>query len=153
MARRTKGYDSQVSTAINQLSAYDGKARLKVEEIIRKSTLAIRRGASQRAARRSGELKRSIKTRFSRTNLQGQVYTQLRYAHLIELGTKAHTIKPKTKNTAKPKKAMRFTDGAKTVFAKRAYVKGITAKPFLRPAYDYIAPDIVKQITKAVSKP
>ena len=65
----------------------------------------------------------------------------------MEYGAKAHEIK------AKNKKALRFYKDGKPVFAKRAKIPKFIARPYLKPAYDYVSPDIVKNIKKAVKKP
>lgn len=138
---------SDMTNALKEIGAWDGKARLGVENAMKKGTKDIRRDAAQRAAVRSGKLKKSLKTRFRITKCEGQVYTKLPYAHIVEYGAKAHNIKPKEK------KALRFYKDGEPRFARKARIPKFTAKPYLRPAYDYISPDIVKNIKKAVRKP
>lgn len=75
---------------------------------------------------RAGNLRRSI--------LVGRVsdnYAETRatanYAAAVELGTKPHVIRPRTK------KALRFKSGGAVVFTKRANHPGTKAKPFMVP--------------------
>lgn len=137
---------SAMTDALKQISAWDGKTRLKVEDVMKRGTKRIQREAKERAAVRSGTLKKSIKSRFRATRCEGEVYTKLPYAHIVEYGAKAHEIK------AKNKKALRFYKDNKPVFAKRAKIPKFIARPYLKPAYDYVSPDIVKNIKKAVKK-
>ena len=138
---------SALTGALKQIGAWDGKTRLAVENVMKNGTKDIRRDASQRAAVRSGALKKSLKTRFKAAKCQGEVYTRLPYAHIVEYGAKAHTVLPKNKQ------AIRFFSGGKPVFAKSAKIPKYMAKPYLKPAYDYRAPDIVKNIGRVVRKP
>ena len=133
--------------ALKQISAWDGKTRLSVENVLKKGTKDIRRDASQRAAVRSGALKKSLKTRFKTAKCQGEVYTKLPYAHIVEYGAKAHTIRVKNKQ------ALRFFAGGKPAFARSVKVPKYMARPYLKPAYDYNAPNIVKNIGRVVRKP
>lgn len=138
---------SAISNALKEIHAWDGKARLRVEDAVKRGTKNVRRDAAQRAAVRSGKLKRSLKTRFRASKCTGEVYTRLPYAHIVEYGAKAHEVKPKRK------KALRFYKNGKAIFAKRVKLPKFIARPYLKPAYDYISPDIVKNIKKAVRKP
>lgn len=138
---------SAISNALKEISVWDGKARLRVEDAVKRGTKNVRRDAAQRAAVRSGALKKSLKTRFRATKCTGEVYTRLPYAHIVEYGAKAHEIRPKTK------KVLRFYKDGEAVFARRVKLPKFIAKPYLKPAYDYISPDIVKDIKKAVRKP
>lgn len=138
---------SALTEALKEISFWDGKARLGVENVMKKGTKDIRRDAVQRAAVKSGKLKKSLKTRFKASRCQGEVYTKLPYAHVLEYGSKAHEIKPKKK------KALRFYKNGELLFAQKVKLPKFAGKPYLKPAYDFIAPDIVKNIKKVVKKP
>lgn len=138
---------TDMTNALKQINAWDGKARLAVENVLKKGTKDIRRDAASRAASKSGALKKSLKTRFKAAKCQGEVYTKLPYAHIVEYGAKEHVMVPKNK------KAIRFFVGSEPVFAKKVKIPKYTAKPYLKPAYDYHAPDIVKNIGRVVRKP
>lgn len=138
---------ADMTNALKHINAWDGKARLAVEDVLKKGTKDIRRDAASRVAIRSGALKKSLKTRFKASKCQGEIYTKLPYAHIVEYGAKEHVMVPKNK------KALRFIAGNETVFAKKVKIPKYTAKPYLKPAYDYHAPDIVKNIRRVVRKP
>jgi len=81
--------EGELSKAIRQISAWDGKTRLRVEAVLKNGPNAVAREARQRVPVRSGKLKKSIKTRFSTVKLEGQVYSNVPYAHLVEFGSRA----------------------------------------------------------------
>lgn len=138
---------SAMTDAMKHINAWDGKTRLRVEGAIKQGTKAIRREAAQRVAVHSGKLKKSIKTRFHAITCEGQVYTKMSYAHILEYGAKAHIVKAKTR------KALRFYKNEEPIFVKQVKIPKFVAKPYLKPAYDYVSPDIVSHIKKAVRKP
>ena len=107
---------------------------------------AVAREARQRVPVRSGKLKKSIKTRFSTVKLEGQVYSNVPYAHLVEFGSRAHTVRPKKK------KALRFFKGG-PVFTKRSRIPAQAGKPFFKPSYDYVEPQLIRDVKKAVREP
>lgn len=138
--------EGELSKAIRQISAWDGKNRLRVEGALKRGTSGVAREARQRVPVRTGKLKKSIKTRFSAVKLEGQVYSNVPYAHLVEFGSRAHTVKPQKK------KALRFfRDGP--VFTKRARIPAQSGKPFFKPAYDYVEPQLIREVKKAVQEP
>ena len=102
--------EGELSKAIRQISAWDGKTRLRMEAALKRGTHAVYREARQRVPVRSGKLKKSIKTRFSAVKLEGQVYSNVPYAHLVEFGSRAHTVKPQKK------KALRFFRGRSCLY-------------------------------------
>jgi HK97 gp10 family phage protein len=92
-------------------------------KVIRRSAAPIRAEAKAKVPVRTGDLKRSIRTYTSigRWSISGRVESRLPYAHLVELGTKAHYQKRKLKHE-KRKRAVKHP--------------GAKPKPFLRPAFD-----------------
>ena len=109
--------EGELSKAIRQISsAWDGKTRLRVEAALKRGTNAVYREARQRVPVRSGKLKKSIRQRFSTVKLEGQVFSNQPYAHLVEFGSRAHTVRPKKK------KALRFFKGG-PVFTKRSRIQ------------------------------
>ena len=91
--------EGELSKAIRQISAWDGKTRLRVEAALKRGTNAVYREARQRVPIRSGKLKKSIRQRFSTVKLEGQVFSNQPYAHLVEFGSRAHTVKPRKKGS------------------------------------------------------
>ena len=134
----------ELSRAIKQIKAWDGRTRLRVENALRKGTRLVRREAMQRVPKDTGRLRKSLKTRFSSSKLEGQVYSMEPHAHLVEFGARAVIIRPKRK------KALRIplADGYK--FMKIAVVPKRVGKPFLKPAYDYVEPQIIQDVKKAL---
>ena len=98
----------------------------------------------QRVPKDTGRLRKSLKTRFSSSKLEGQVYSMEPHAHLVEFGARAVIIRPKRK------KALRIplADGYK--FTKIAVVPKRAGKPFLKLAYDYVEPQIIHDVKKAL---
>ena len=136
--------EGELSKAIRQISAWDGKTRLRVEAVLKNGTNAVAREARQRVPVRSGKLKKSIKTRFSMVKLEGQVYSNVPYAHLVEFGSRAHR--------PKKKKALRFFKGG-PVFTKRSRIPAQAGKPFFKHSYDYVEPQLLRDVKKAVQEP
>ena len=138
--------EGELSKAIRQISAWDGKTRLRVEAALKRGTNAVYREARLRVPVRSGKLKKSIRQRFSTVKLEGQVFSNQPYAHLVEFGSRAHTVKPRKK------KALRFFRGG-PVFTKRARIPAQSGKPFFKPAYDYVEPQLIQEVKKAIREP
>lgn len=131
----------ELSKALGSIKVWDGKTRLAVEAALKKGTDNIHRQAKQRAAVRTGAMKRTLKKSFSTSKLEGRVFSNKPYAHLVEYGAKAAHVRPKKK------KALRFPSGD---FSMKAEIPKRNPKPFMRPAYDYCEPDIIKDVKKAV---
>ncbi len=137
---------AELGEALKSIKAWDGRTRLEVENVMKRGTKDVRREAVQRVAKRSGKLKKSLKTRFRASKCEGQVYTKVPYAHILEYGAKGHEIK------ARNKKALHFMQNGEHVFAQKVKVPRFLARPYLKPAYDYVVPDIIMKIRKAVRK-
>lgn len=136
-----------INKTLNQIEAWDGKTRLRVEKEIKNSTRRIARGTRQRAPVDTGLMKRSIRTGFKSRDGVGLVKVKQPYAHLVELGAKGgYVVKPKKK------KALRLTDRWVMRFAKKVVIPRRRARPFLRPAFDADAPDLANKLKKAVEK-
>ena len=69
---------NDLTKALSDISAWDGKTRLAIENVLQDSTKNIARGAKQKAAQRSGKLKKSIKTGFDRRKPEGMQKDQSR---------------------------------------------------------------------------
>lgn len=75
---------------------------------------------------RTGNLRRSILVG-AVTDRYAETKATANYAAAVELGTRAHDIRPRFK------KALRFKVGGGTVFAKRVRHPGTKAKPYMVP--------------------
>lgn len=134
----------EIGRTLDQISVYDGKARLRVERTIQQSTKAIGAGARQRVPVRSGKLKKKISTRFENKGATGIVAAKTPYAHLVEFGAKAATIKPATK------KAMMIDANGIRRFATQVSIPVRAEHPFMRPAFENEKPTLVRNLAEAV---
>lgn len=137
---------AEMSNLMKSISAWDGKKRLAVEEALKSGTKEIQRQAKERTPYRTGKLKRSVKQKYTVGKMQGMVYSNLKYAHLVEFGFKAHTVSPKNK------KSMKVTQVGGDYFTKKAELPKQSARPFLKPAYEYEEQHIINSIKKALNK-
>ena len=134
----------EIGKTLDQLSVYDGKARLRVEQTIQQSTKAIGAGAKQRVPVRSGKLKKKIGTRFEKRGATGVVAAKTPYAHLVEFGAKAAVVKPVNK------KAMRIDANGIRRFATEVSIPARAERPFLRPAFENEKPTLIRNLAEAV---
>lgn len=90
---------------------------------------------------RTGLAERSIRTASARKGrtLSGTVYTVLDYGVYLHQGTNPHVIEPRRK------KALRWTDGGKFVFARRVKHPGTKKDPYIYEALDAEEPVIVSR--------
>lgn len=137
---------NDLTNALGRISAWDGKTRLAVENELQAGTKAVARGAKQRAAVRSGKLKKSIKTGFDRRKPEGAVRVKTSYAHIVEFGAKAHTIR------AKNKKALTIAQGGALALRKSARIPARKGRPFIKPAFEAEETKIVSNIKKVLNK-
>lgn len=136
--------NEELTKCLKQINMFDGKARLGVEKALHEGAKRVRRGAAKRVAIRSGTLKRSIRSGFSKTRLEGIVRAKQPYAHLVEYGAQACFAKPKKK------KALRMSINGKTSFSKSAKIPQRQARPFLGPAFEEEAPRIIADVKKEI---
>ena len=119
------------STDLNKFSVILGKLPDEIKDDIRKvvknSAFNIERNAKSSASVKTGHLKRSISTKMG--DMEATIHTSnLKYAPMVEFGTKAHIIRPKNK------KAL-YWKGAKHPIRKVNH-PGSKAKPYLIPAFE-----------------
>lgn len=116
-------------------------ARNAVARAVYAGAVIVRNDARTRVTVKSGKLKRSIRIKRKRARRGSfeviySVYPKEFYGHFVELGTKAHDIKPKNKGIVALGK-----DGRLGKLVKH---KGSKAKPFLRPAFEENVPRIIE---------
>lgn len=133
---------SELTMAINQIGVFDGKTRMKVENIIDKGTNEVAKSARRKAPRRTGKLRKSIRKSFKKRDMTGRVKVMSPIGHLIEYGVKRTVVRPKKK------KALHF----KGRFAMKATIPRRHKRPFLQPAYDEHKNEIIEKVKKAVGK-
>jgi HK97 gp10 family phage protein len=134
----------ELARAVKQIKNWNGRMRLRVENALRKGTRLVRKEAMQRVPRHTGRLRKSLKTRFSSAKLEGQVYSMEPHAHLVEFGARSVIIRPRHK------KALRFPFADRYKLSKIAVVPKRAGKPFLKPAYEYVEPQIIQDVKKAL---
>lgn len=132
-----------VSAVLSDLEAMrDGFVR-DAEEALAISLRDVqeRARAEHRFTTRTGLAERSIRTAEARKGqtLFGTVYTALDYGVYLHEGTRPHVIEPRRK------KALRWTDGGRFVFARRVKHPGTKADPYIYDALDAEEPVIVSR--------
>lgn len=136
--------------ALRRLKAYDTKSTEKISEAIRLGGQNIGKEARSRVPRRSGKLRKSIRTRFDSTAITSTVRTNVPYAHLVEFGAAAATVRPRSRarKGGKPKLALRI-DGSKLVKGV-VHIPARPARPYMTPAYQSGKPRIENDIKKVL---
>jgi len=113
----------ELQEAIAKIGSYNTKTAMKIEDAVNRATKGISKGARQRVSVASGDLKKSIRSRFDKKTITGYVAAKEYYAHFVEFGAKAN---------------------AKHHIPKRA------ERPFMRPAFEDYKPTLIREITEAV---
>ena len=143
--------NAEVREALNSISAFDGKARLRIEDAVRVSVKEMAGRARSRVPRRTGKLKKSIFFSFRKTNCTGYFGAKAPHAHLIELGVKRSDEYPKhAKDKHGKPAALRIIDTAAVRFAARAVIPKRAKRPFIRPSYEEERPNLIKRLKEAV---
>ena len=98
-----------------------------VRKVVKNSAFNIERNAKSSASVKTGHLKRSISTKMG--DMEATIHTSnLKYAPMVEFGTRPHIIK------AKNKKALYWKGASHPV--KQVSHPGSKAKPYLIPAFE-----------------
>ena len=119
------------SSALNKFSVEVGKLSDEIKDDVRKvvknSAFNIERSAKSSVSVKTGHLRRSISTKMG--DMEATIHTSnLKYAPMVEYGTRAHIIRPKTK------KALYWKGATRPV--KYVNHPGSKAKPYLIPAFE-----------------
>lgn len=139
----------ELSETVRQIKYYDGKTALKVEEQVKKSTKAIGDEARRRVPVRSGDLKKSISTRFDAKTITGYIAARQPHAHLVEFGARSAVTKPSKKKALKiPWQGDLGIGGM--YYAAKADIPARREHPFMRPAFEDEKPNLIKGIKEAV---
>ena len=117
----------------------------KIQNVIKNSAMTIERNAKSNLTSnksvKTGHLRRGITTNVG--NMEATVHTSnIKYAVMVEKGTKAHIIKPKNK------KALYWKGASHPV--KQVNHPGSKAKPYLIPAFDKEVPYFVEKLKEVV---
>jgi HK97 gp10 family phage protein len=98
-----------------------------VRKVVKNSAFNIERNAKSSASVKTGHLKRSISTKMG--DMEAIIHTSnLKYAPMVEFGTRPHIIR------AKNKKALYWKGASHPV--KQVSHPGSKAKPYLIPAFE-----------------
>ena len=121
------------------------KSRVNVQKAIKKSAFNIEANAKKNLASNksvvTGHLRRSIATKMG--DLEATIHTSnVKYAVIVEKGSKAHVIRPKNK------KAL-YWKGAKRP-VKLVNHPGSKAKPYLIPAFESEKDKFIENLKEAI---
>lgn len=135
---------TELNKALKQVAFYDGKARMRVEEAVSSGTKRVAADARRKVAKRTGGLRKSIKSSFKRKGCTGIVKALSPVAHLIENGVKTSIAEPQKK------KVLRIDANGVRRYTRWAMIPRRRARPFMKPAYDENVGKIIDDIKKAV---
>ena len=98
-----------------------------VRKVVKNSAFNIERNAKSSVSVKTGHLRRSISTKIG--DMEATIHTSnVKYAVIVEKGSKAHVIRPKNK------KALYWKGASHPV--KQVNHPGSKAKPYLIPAFE-----------------
>lgn len=132
---------------VRNLSVLQVSAKVRVAEAVRETSKELRKEARTRVPRKSGAFAKRIRTKFSKDQLTARTAAFARsgrphpLSHIIEFGTKPHSLAPKAK------RALTIGDG----FAASAQHPGTAAKPWLFPSFEAVKPKYVSLLEKALN--
>ena len=140
---KVKIAESEINKAIKQVSIYDTKKMLEIENIQKSATKSIIKRAQQRINNKTGNLKKSGKTDYN--NRTGTAFARFKapHAHLVEFGAKATTSTPQNR------KVLKMGDR----YFKKAKIPARRPRPFLFPAYQETYPEVLRDIKEVLKKP
>ena len=133
---------NKLTVSLRKLS---DEAESNANKVIKDSAFNIQRNAMSNLASngsvKTGHLRRSISVDMG--NLEATIHTSnVKYAVMVEKGTKAHIIKPKNK------KALYWKGASHPV--KQVNHPGSKAKPYLIPAFEKEVPYFVEKLKDVV---
>ena len=109
------------------LGELPGEIKDNVRKVVKNSAFNIERNAKSSASVKTGHLRRSISTKMG--DMEATIHTSnLKYAPMVEFGTRPHIIRPKNK------KALYWKGATHPV--KQVNHPGSKAKPYLIPAFE-----------------
>lgn len=145
-----------LSECLKDISKYDARCRLAVEDALRKGTKRVARGARRRVPVDEGNLKKSITSSFKTTTLVGYARAKQPHAHLVEFGAKpVPNVRPKKAKFLRiPTEKLRNDFGGKKyLFLKKVDIPKRRARPYMLPAFrdeeDKIIADVKKGLKDA----
>ena len=128
-----------------QISKMSAETEDDVKKVVRNSALKIEKGAKQNLTNnksvKTGHLRRGISSDIN--GLEATIHaSNVKYAIMVEKGTKAHIIKPKNKK-------MLYWKGASRP-VRQVNHPGSKAKPYLIPAFDKEKDSFLEDLKKVI---
>ena len=121
------------------------------QDIIRQAAQQIKDEAQTRAPIKSGRLKNSITVRYTGP-LSAVIGPNTFYASFMEYGTGTRGEFPGPMYEIRPRNArvLAFTIDGRKVFARKVNHPGVTARPYMRPAFEAVlGRDLVAKLADA----
>ena len=113
-----------------------------IRKVVKNSAFNIERNAKSSASVKTGHLKRSISTKIG--DMEATIHTSnLKYAPMVEFGTRPHIIR------AKNKKALYWKGASRPV--KQVNHPGSKAKPYLIPAFNQEKDQFLEKLKEVIS--
>ena len=133
---------NRLSVEVANLS---GKSEDKIKDVLKNSAFKIeskaKKNINSNKSVKTGHLIRSISTDVK--GLEATIHTSnLKYAPMVEFGTKAHIIRPKSK------KALYWKGASRPV--KQVSHPGSKAKPYLIPAFEDEKDNFINDLKEAI---
>ena len=127
------------------LKAKSEEDEKKIQKVLKNSAMTIQKNAisnlTNNGSVNTGHLRRSISTKIG--DMEATIHTSnLKYAPMVEFGTRPHIIR------AKNKKALYWKGATHPV--KQVNHPGSKAKPYLIPAFEKEVPYFVEKLKEAV---
>lgn len=141
-----------LSDCLKDISKYNARCRLAVENALRKGTKQVAKGARRRVPVESGGLKKSITSSFKTTTLVGYARAKKPHAHLIEFGAKGTVARPKKRSvmTFHRNKWKNYTGNKTILNFEKVNIPTRRARPFMIPAFKENESKIVADVKKGL---
>ena len=128
-----------------EVANLSGKSEDKVKDVLKNSAFKIeskaKKNINSNKSVKTGHLIRSVSTDVK--GLEATIHTSnLKYAPMVEFGTKAHIIRPKSK------KALYWKGASRPV--KQVSHPGSKAKPYLIPAFEDEKDNFINDLKEAI---
>ena len=128
-----------------EIASLSSKSEDKIKEVLKNSAFNIeskaKKNINSNKSVKTGHLMRSIST--DAKGLEATIHTSnLKYASMVEFGTKAHVIRPKNK------KALYWKGANRPV--KQVNHPGSKAKPYLIPAFEDEKDKFINDLKEAI---
>lgn len=141
-----------LTQCLKDISKYNARCRLAVEDALQRGTKAVAKGARRRVPVESGGLKKSITSSFKKTTLVGYARAKKPHAHLIEFGAKRTVARPKKRTVMQfHKDKWKNYTGNKTILTfQKVTIPERKAKPFMLPAFYQEEAKIIADVKKGL---